>query len=277
MSDVRLTWGGQAADLSIVENDLETDGGLETAVILSLFTNRRADDTDVLPDEAAVDRQGWWGDASPAPTTDRIGSRLWLLGREKQRAVILERAQSYAIESLQWLLTDRIASSVDVTAEITRPGWLGLQINIDRPVGQPAVFRYDYTWQAQAVRMGAQAAALLALPVSEDGTVSLVLNQLLQNTASALGDGTKYDVLAASHDLTFYIIGNGAVSAGAVTLKESHDATYAGDWPAIGPAIDVPANGVKVVRVARGTYRAVKAEITSVIVGGSVTVIVMGS
>lgn len=152
MTDIALTWTGVAADFAIAGNDLATDDGLETAVILSLFTDRRADDGDALP-EGQTFRRGWWGDAFPFAEGDRIGSRLWLLSREKQAQDVVNRAREYAEEALQWLLDDKVADRLEVLAEIVRPGWLGLTVTIYRPGTDPVQWRYNYTWAAQAARV----------------------------------------------------------------------------------------------------------------------------
>jgi phage gp46-like protein len=148
--DIALRWNAAqlAADLAIEANDLVRDGGLETAVLLSLFTDRRAEDGDPLP-AAATDRRGWWGDAVPVVAGDRIGSRLWLLARSKETPKALERVEEYAREALQWLLDDRVAERVDVTAEIPRPGMLGLTVQIFRPRADPVTYRFNHAWSAQ--------------------------------------------------------------------------------------------------------------------------------
>lgn len=151
MSDIRLTWNVFAADFTIVANDLEADDGLETAVLVSLFTDRRAVNDDLIPD-GTDDQRGWWGDSFAAQANDLIGSRLWLLSREKQQQSVLVRAQEYAREALQWLLDDRVSDRIDVTAEIVRTGVLGLLVVIHRPQRAPAEFRYDFNWQAQQAR-----------------------------------------------------------------------------------------------------------------------------
>jgi len=151
MSDIRLTWDIFAADFTVVANDLETDDGLETAVLVSLFTDRRATDDDAIPD-GTDDRRGWWGDSFPTVPDDLIGSRLWLLSREKQQQSVLVRAEEYAREALQWFLDDRVSDRIDVTTEFTRDGLLGLRVVIYRPRRAPAEFRYDYNWQAQQAR-----------------------------------------------------------------------------------------------------------------------------
>ena len=151
MSDIRLTWNIFAADFSILANDLETDDGLETSVLVSLFTDRRANTDDVIPD-GTDDRRGSWQDSFLETAGDLGGSRLWLLSREKQQQNVLDRAVEYAREALQWMIDDRVSERIDVTAEIVRTGVLGLLVVIHRPRKAASEFRYDINWQAQQAR-----------------------------------------------------------------------------------------------------------------------------
>lgn len=120
--------------------------GLASAVIVSLFTDRLAEADDTLP-AGDGDRRGWWGDALAADG-DRIGSRLWLLNREKQRRSVLGRAEDYCREALQWLIDDGIAEAVDIEVAFIRRGVLGIAVTVHRPAADPATFRYDYVWGA---------------------------------------------------------------------------------------------------------------------------------
>lgn len=146
-----MTWNVSRADIGVAAGDLVLDDGLETSVIVSLFSDRRAEDSDALPDDHS-DRRGWWGDAIGRVPGDRIGSRLWLLGREKQLPAVLPRAEEYAREALQWLIDDGIAAAVAVVASIPRTGVLGLAITIDRPQNTPVDFQFDFSWAAQGAR-----------------------------------------------------------------------------------------------------------------------------
>lgn len=123
---------GFTFDLALNGNgsDLATDDGLHTAVLVSLFTDRRANADDVIPD-GTDDRRGSWQDQYPDVAGDLQGSRLWLLSREKKRTDVLQRAQTYAEEALAWLLADDgVARSVSVTAEWVASGMLGLLVDI---------------------------------------------------------------------------------------------------------------------------------------------------
>lgn len=153
MTDVRAFFDPDmlAADLSLAGGLLATDDGLETAAIVSLFSDRRANADDPLP-AGAADRRGWWGDALPpgGDDADRLGSRLWLLAREKQTAEVVARAREYAEEALAWMVEDGVASLVEVEAEIVRTGVLGLRVTLHRPAGDAVSFRFQQAWAALA-------------------------------------------------------------------------------------------------------------------------------
>ena len=94
-------------DLVVEAGDLLGDEGLTTPITISLFTDRlaRADDPrpEYLPGQWS-DRRGWWGDLSRLDGRESpIGSRLWLLHREKELPAVVLRAQDYTDESLAWL------------------------------------------------------------------------------------------------------------------------------------------------------------------------------
>jgi len=150
MSDIRTHWVDLQSklDFGLDELGLETDDGLETAVVLSLFTDRRAGDADELP-PGSSDRRGWWGDSFADDEGDQMGSRLWLLKREKQLPAGLARAREYAEEALRWLLDDQVASSVSVVASNPRDGILGLKVSITRlGSNAPVTFRFESAWSA---------------------------------------------------------------------------------------------------------------------------------
>ncbi|MEE9357459.1 phage GP46 family protein [Candidatus Vondammii sp. HM_W22] len=132
-------------DLALNGADLATDDSLQTAVIISLFTDRRAETDDTIPD-GTDNRRGWWTDTLADIEGDRIGSRLWLLAREKQLPDVLARAKEYAEEALQWLIDDGVASAVSVLATSAGSGWLNLHIKITRPQGD-SEYRFNTLWE----------------------------------------------------------------------------------------------------------------------------------
>ena len=147
-----------AADLLQDGGALASDSGLYTAVVISLFTDRRAGPDDELPSGAGSSKRGWWGDAIPVRVGgeemegDRIGSRLWLLAREKVVPEVLARAKEYAEEALAWLIEDGIADRVEVETMVVRTNVLGLGVIIHRPTGNAVDFRFDNIWASEAQR-----------------------------------------------------------------------------------------------------------------------------
>ena len=127
MMDIALVWQVNNADIAISQADLLLDGSLQTAVIISLFTDRRALDADDLPGGPNTDKRGWWGDSF---NRRRIGSRLWLLSREKQLQNVLRRAKEYADEALKWLIDDKLVQRINVVASIPEQSVLLLTIQI---------------------------------------------------------------------------------------------------------------------------------------------------
>lgn len=132
-------------DLSMDGTQFSIDQGLETSVIISLFTDRRADADEVLPDGSG-DLRGWFGDSMAEVVGDRIGSLLWLLWREKQTQKVLVRARDYARDALKWLVEDGLAKRADVEASYPRAGVLALAVEIERPDGSVSRYRYERFW-----------------------------------------------------------------------------------------------------------------------------------
>lgn len=117
---------------------------LVRAVVVSLFTWRRANPDDELP---ASDLMGWWGDSYAEIAGDKIGSRLWLLSRSTLTQDTLRRAQEYATEALQWLLDDQVATSVTVTSSRLGVHSLGLTVVVTRAEsGQVLNLRFADVW-----------------------------------------------------------------------------------------------------------------------------------
>jgi len=149
MADIALFWNedAQVADVTISSGDLAGGSDLGTAVIISLFTSRRARKDDALPDFSG-DRKGWFGDNFAEIPDDEIGSRLWLLSREKMTAETIARAQEYAVEALQWLIDDKVASRVDVVASRGAIDRLDLDVKIYRLDGTVRELRFADAWEA---------------------------------------------------------------------------------------------------------------------------------
>lgn len=153
--DIALVMGEFGGDVVVNGLDLERDDGLETAVVISLFTDRRATAEQVPVELPQDDLRGFWGDVRPVVEGDQTGSLLWLLAREKQLPSTLSRAKQYCTEALVWLIEDQVSSRVEVATEYVATGWMGIAIDIYRPDSQPVRYRYNYEWKAQVAKRAA--------------------------------------------------------------------------------------------------------------------------
>ena len=142
MPDIALAWNNAigAGDICVVGADLDSDDGLSTAILLSLFSDRRVRPEELPPGVSW--RRGWWGDGLN-DDQDQIGSKLWLLHRAKRTPDLLVRARGYVREALPWLVSDGVATAVDVSTAYTPQGWLLIGISITLPDDSRREFQFS--------------------------------------------------------------------------------------------------------------------------------------
>lgn len=143
MSDISSFWNIDElqADWQESSGVLTSGSDMYTAVIISLFTDGLARTDDKYE---GTDRRGWWGDTG---SEMNIGSRLWLLRREKLTREVAMRAERYAEDALQWMKNDGIARDIQATAQIVFPGRLNLVIRYLPPDGDWQEFKFFWLWE----------------------------------------------------------------------------------------------------------------------------------
>lgn len=94
--------------------DFVTTQGLESAELVSLFSDRRA-----RADEVAdpLKRRGWIGDLVSDVPDDRHGSGFWLYEQRRLTPEVVAGVQFEAEQALRWQIEDGIAKSH--TASVT--------------------------------------------------------------------------------------------------------------------------------------------------------------
>jgi phage gp46-like protein len=149
MSDVAIFWdvASGRGDWGATAFDLATGAPIESAVMASLFSDRRASADYVDPDPNGIpDLRGWWGDSYEASL---LGSRLWQLNRSKitDATTVLNKARDYCQEALQWLVDDGIAASVSVQTFWVQNNTVGIIVTISSPaLVPPQRFQYAWAW-----------------------------------------------------------------------------------------------------------------------------------
>ena len=144
MPDIGLIWDlvRGRGDWATPAQEPAPGGDLAAAVLVSLFTDRRASADFVLTD-GTTNRRGWWADAYQS---EPIGSRLWQLDRSKRLADTLLVARDMCIEALGWLLRDGIATNVDIRTFWASRTALGIRIRVTQANGVDQVIDTSLPW-----------------------------------------------------------------------------------------------------------------------------------
>ena len=136
MSDLSIMWKDGEGDVVSLDSALLTDNSLTNAIVISLFTDARVDN-----------QRGWWGNDFNQNEERQVemGSHLWTLARSKQLADVLDDAQAYAEQALQWLIDDGHALAIDVIA--TNPEqFVLLSVVVTLPNGQTEQRTFSAVW-----------------------------------------------------------------------------------------------------------------------------------
>lgn len=148
MSDITTTWDyvNNRGDWTVSAGALTSGEDLVTSVLISLFTDRRAQPSDIIPD-GTTNRRGWWADIGTDGNLDEWGSRLWLLDRSKSpTAAVLNNAVTYCQEALAWMITDGVAAKVDVQASWNTSTFLALLVTIYKTDGTNMSLKFQLLW-----------------------------------------------------------------------------------------------------------------------------------
>ena len=92
--------------------------GLQTAILLSTFCERRAEAAEVSQPEL---RRGWVGNlvGEHASAGFEYGSKLWLLEQSRLSQQTVNRAIDYLKSAYQWFIDDGMVQHIGVTGEKT--------------------------------------------------------------------------------------------------------------------------------------------------------------
>jgi phage gp46-like protein len=148
MSDIALQLIDGCFDLEIKDDDLVGDDGLETALAISLFTDKRVTDEELPMGHKS--KRGWWGDMYPEVDQDQIGSRLWTLDPEKRTTETLRRSEDFARAACAWMIEDGLADAINVLSEYNSSKHLILNVDVVKPDGLTS--RFAVVWDAQEIK-----------------------------------------------------------------------------------------------------------------------------
>lgn len=110
------------------EGDFLSGDQLDTAILVSMFTDARAASYEIVRPGL---RRGWVGDLE-LDDEESYGSKLWLLEQERLTPIIVSKAADVLKSCLSWMISDRIAMSIAtrgfIDGQVAR-----LQLDIRKP------------------------------------------------------------------------------------------------------------------------------------------------
>jgi phage gp46-like protein len=135
--------------LAFLNEDLDidtTEEGLRTSVLLSLYVDQRAEEDEL---EDGKDNRGWWGDMFEDMP---MGSKLWLLERQKITRDVLNRCAEYSRDCLEWMMKDGIVDTVSVNVVLSGQN-ITTEIELKRDE-ESFKFKFDDLWKIEEQRNG---------------------------------------------------------------------------------------------------------------------------
>lgn len=129
-------------DLVIEDADIGSVEGFEGAVIVSLFTDARADET-LSPNP--LNRRGWIGDIETIGEGTSIGSLMWVLDQARLTQDTINNANLYVKEALGWMIINNVAK--DVQVEVSSDNMREITINVQITSYDDETSQYFHTWK----------------------------------------------------------------------------------------------------------------------------------
>jgi len=129
-------------DISLdTDGDIATQDSFDTALLMSLFCERRA-----LPSEVTTPnlRRGWIGNDG-----FEIGSKLWLYEQARINRDTMNGVNTSANNGFKWLVDDKLLASVSATSTVTQSA-LSLTVELKR-FNSTVEYRYYDLWSNTGV------------------------------------------------------------------------------------------------------------------------------
>ena len=114
-NDIKLTNEKGYYDFAIEDGSIVTDDSLFTAIIFSLFTDKRESEQRIDP----LKNRGWIIDIVKGT---QAGSLLWLLDQARSTTENATLAATFAEDALQWMVDTGLALSVAFSGDVVRQG-----------------------------------------------------------------------------------------------------------------------------------------------------------
>lgn len=125
-------------DIGIADNgDLEMIDGFDTALLMSIFCERRADASEVIDPKL---RRGDWSNELNDIEGHEVGSKFWLIDQARNNQDAFNIGLDALNDGFNWMLEDDLVKSVEIDGSIDN----GFEYEIDITKQDDKINRYRY-------------------------------------------------------------------------------------------------------------------------------------
>jgi phage gp46-like protein len=114
--DIAVIKTGEFFDIDFEDGDLKSVDSFDTAINMSIFEERRADESEQPVNDL---RRGWVGNELSDVDGFEIGSKLWQLYQARATEDTSNKSVTILQEALIWLVEDGHLSNVNVLSELS--------------------------------------------------------------------------------------------------------------------------------------------------------------
>lgn len=137
--DIKINKTNTIWDISFTNGDLTSTNSLDTAVLMSLYTDARASNSEVPEIQR---RRGWWGNIVSNYPDYQIGSKLWLLYQARLNQNTLNLVKTYIYNCLSWMIDDGYITNIGIDTEATSNE--GILVGIVLSISQNIVYNNSF-------------------------------------------------------------------------------------------------------------------------------------
>lgn len=130
--EIKLEVENGSFDAVIEDGDFANEPGFDTSIWVSLFTDARADESQVVK---AENRRGWLGNIVSEVEDRELGGLLWLIEQRRLNQDTLNEVLDYCRKSLSWIVEDNVALKIEVDGNIVPKRGMEVYITITSKSG----------------------------------------------------------------------------------------------------------------------------------------------
>ena len=137
--DIKMSRANNLWDMTFTNGDLTSTANLDTAVLMSLYTDYRASNSEVPQIQR---RRGWWGNVVSNYPDYQIGSKIWLLYQARLNQDTLNLVKTYIYNCLSWMIDDGYITGINILVEATSNE--GILVFITLSISQNIVYSNEF-------------------------------------------------------------------------------------------------------------------------------------